>query len=98
MGNHAVGRAFVAIATVANERRKEGESALDILDLAADQSEIRGADAEFDDAIEPGEPVFDLIIEAFGEGKVFTFGDDDEGWDAFYDGPYAAFNQRYSLC
>lgn len=102
MGNHTVGRAFVAVATSISARRKDGETALDILDQAADASEVRGMDAEFDDAIMPGEPMWDLIVEAFGEGKPFTIDedldDDEEGWDAFYDGPYAKFNARYGLC
>lgn len=95
MGNHAVGKAMVAVAETAAERRKDGETALDILDMAADKSDIQGADAEFDDAIAPGTVMYGLIVEAFGEGASFD-GEDDE--DRFYDGPYAAFQQRYGLC
>lgn len=100
MGNHAVGRAMVAVAEVAAERRKPGESAIDILDEAAERSEIRGMDAEFDDAIMPGEPMFDLIIEAFANGETFNLEDDDneDEWDRFYEGPYNAFRERYNLC
>lgn len=94
MGNHSVGRAMVACATIAAERRKEGETALDILDLAAEQSEIRGMDAEFDDAFMPGEPMYNLVVEAFGGG---AFQDDEDG-EAFYEGPYSEFRQRYELC
>lgn len=96
MGNHAVGRAMVAIATTAAERRKEGESALDILDMAADRSEIRGADAEFDDACHEDGPFRDLLIEAFGNGASFADAEDDE--DAFYDQVLKPFDERYGLC
>ena len=97
MGNHAVGRAFVAVATKISERRKEGETAIQILDEAADASDVRGMDAEFDDAIMPGEPMWDLIVEAFGDGQPFTINEDDD-WDTFYDGPYTKFRERYGLC
>lgn len=101
MGNHAVGRAMVACAEIAVERRKDGETALDILDMAADKSGVRGMDAEFDDAFLPGQPMFELVVEAFGDGEDFSEPDadgEDEFWDRFYDGPYAKFNERYGLC
>lgn len=101
MGNHAVGRAMVACAEIAAERRKDGESALDILDMAADKSDVRGMDAEFDDAFLPGTPMFALVVEAFGEGQAFDEPDEDDCddfWDRFYDGPYAKFSERYELC
>jgi hypothetical protein len=95
MGNHAVGRAMVAVAEVMADRRKPGETALDILDIAADKTEIRGADAEFDDAPDVDGPFRSLLIEAFGDGD--TFEDDDEG-ERFYDKVYEPFNKRYELC
>jgi len=87
---------MVACATIAADRRKEGETALDILDLAAEQSEVRGMDAEFDDAFMPGEPMYNLVIEAFGDGGEYP--DTEEGEEAFYDGPYSQFRKRYALC
>lgn len=102
MGNYAVGSAFVACAEIAAERRRPGETALEILDMAADKSGVRGMDAEFDDATMFGEPFCDLIIEAFGNHADFNPPyDDDEFEDAyerFYDGPYSAFRKRYDLC
>jgi len=100
MGNHAIGRAFVAAATIAAERRREGETAIQILDEAADRTEVRGMDAEFDDAFLPGEPMFALVVEAFGDGADFSEPDEgecDEFWDRFYGGPYAKFRERYDL-
>ncbi len=103
MGNHAVGRAFVACATIAAKRRREGETALEILDEAADASDVRGMDAEFDDATCFGEPFCDLIIEAFGDPDDFrsSYEDEDESEEAyirFQNGPYEAFRNRYELC
>lgn len=103
MGNHAIGRAFVACAVMADKRRREGETALEILDEAADATEVRGMDAEFDDATMLGEPFCDLIIEAFGDPGDFkaSYEDDDESeaaYERFYDGPYQAFRKRYQLC
>lgn len=102
MGNHAIGVAFVAVAVAMAERRREGETALEILDQAADKSGVRGMDAEFDDDIMIGEPFANLIVEAFGEGETFAHGGDDDENErvetAFYEGPYLKFNKRYELC
>lgn len=95
MGNHAVGRAMVAIAESIAERRKEGETALDILDIAADRSEVRGMDAEFDDAPYDDGPFRSLLLEAFGEDYDPTTDSDGEG---FYEGVWRPFSERYDLC
>lgn len=93
---------MAACASIALDRRKEGETALEILDMAAEASGVRGMDAEFDDAFDPGEPMHSLVVEAFGDGRSAYIDpeadDDEDGWDAFYDGPYAQFKKRYDLC
>jgi hypothetical protein len=86
---------MVAIAITANERRKPNETALEILDMAAKRSEIRGADAEFDDAAQPGEPFGDLVTEAFFPAYSASADEDGENW---YDLVYTPFRQRYNLC
>jgi len=103
MGNHAVGGAFVACAMIAAGRRRDGETAMQILDEVADASGVRGMDAEFDDATCFGTPFCDLIIEAFGDPRDFKarYEDDQESEEAyqrFQDGPYDAFRERYRLC
>lgn len=95
MGNHSIGRAMVAAVEMAAERRREGETALAIFDEAAERVEIRGADAEFDDAPWEDGPFRTLLIEAFCPD--FT-PDDDEDDDGFYDRVYTPFNERYELC
>lgn len=95
MGNHAVGRAMVAVAETLAERRKDGETALDILDIAAARSEVRGMDAEFDDAAYDETPFRDLLIEAFGADYDPATDVDGEG---FYEGVWRPFRERYDLC
>jgi hypothetical protein len=95
MGNHSIGRAMVAAVEMAAQRRRPDETALDILDEAAERTEIRGADAEFDDSCDDDGPFRALLIEAFGDGR--SFDDDDEG-EAFYEHVYEPFRQRYELC
>lgn len=95
MGNHAIGRAMVAVAEVAYERRREGETALDILDEAAKRSEVNGMDAEFDDAPYEDGPFRSLLIEAFAPGKDFS---DDEDGDDFYEEVWDKLRIRYNLC
>ncbi|OAN52839.1 hypothetical protein [Sphingobium sp. TCM1] len=95
MGNHAVGRAMVAIAETIAERRKDGETALEILDIAADRSEVRGMDAEFDDAADDDTAFRALLLEAFGEDYDPATDVDGEG---FYEGVWRPFTERYGLC
>jgi len=111
MGNHSIGAAMAAVAATMADRRRDGETALEILDAAADASGVRGMDAEFDDAREPGQPLGDLIFEAFApngladrerynELNEASFDDDAamEAFDALYDATYGAFSKRYKLC
>lgn len=95
MGNHSIGRTFVAAVEIAAERRREGETALEILDDAAERTEIRGADAEFDDAPYEEGLFRQLLIEAFAPDYT---ADDDEYGDVFFDTVYEPFSQRYGLC
>jgi hypothetical protein len=95
MGNHSIGRAMVATVEAAAKRRLPDESALDILDEAAELVEIHGADAEFDDAPWEDGAFRSLLIEAFYPD--FTPGEDDDD-DGFYDLVYVPFSQRYQLC
>jgi len=95
MGNHAVGRAMVVVAETIAERRKEGETALDILDIAADRSEVRGMDAEFDDAGFEDGAFRSLLLEAFGKDYDAATDEDGEG---FYEGVWRPFSERYDLC
>ena len=101
MGNHSIGQAMVAVAVTANERRKPNETALDILDLAAERTDIRGMDAEFDDATNPDEAFGAILKEAFCPDFAFpkvTDEDSEAGWDDWYERAYRPFRARYDLC
>lgn len=95
MGNHSIGRAFVAAVTMAAKRKREDETALAIFDEAAELTEIRGADAEFDDAFNEDGPFRTLAIKAFAPDFK---GDDDEDGERFYEAVYRPFRERYGLC
>lgn len=95
MGNHAIGRMFVATAEIAGSRRLPDETALDILDLAAERTEISGADAEFDDAPYEEGMFRSLLIEAFNPD--YSDEHDDDG-DLFYETVERPFSERYGLC
>lgn len=95
MGNHSIGMAFVAVAEAAAKRRGPDEAALDILDEAAERTDIRGMDAEFDDAPYEDGPFRSLLIEAFGNGDDFAV---DEDGERFYENCKAPFSKRYDLC
>lgn len=99
MGNHAAGDAFANMAKALASRRRNGETALEILDEAFEKSGIgHGCDAEFEDATSPGDPFYDLINEAFAPvGKVYDFNDDDS-YDEWADDVYSKFRERYKLC
>lgn len=98
MGNHSIGRAFVAAAEIAASRRRENETALDILDEAAIRTEIRGADAEFDDAPYEDGLFRSLLIEAFCPDYEPVEDEDGDDSSDFYDRVYEPFSERYSLC
>lgn len=95
MGNHSIGRAYVAAVSMAYKRRRPDESALSILDEAAEFTDIRGMDAEFDDEPYVDGPFRSLLLEAFGEGYDPETDVDGEG---FYETVERAFSERYELC
>ena len=105
MGNHHVGRAMVATATALAEH--SGLEPLAILDIACEP--YRGADAEFDDEIEPWCPFGQLLIRAFdpnGGYKTVTLDKpyrresfvDDATEEAWYEKVYEPFRERYGFC
>ena len=93
MGNHDAGRAMVATATALAEHSEL--EPLAILDIACEP--YRGADAEFDDEIEPEYPFGQLLIRAFDPDGVYE-DDDDEHWEAWYEKVYDPFQERYEFC
>lgn len=95
MGNHTVGAAMVALVEAIAARRRPDETGLSILDEAAERTEIRGADAEFDDAPYEDGIFRSILIEAFNPTYDET---DDEDGDEFYETVYEPFSKRYELC
>ena len=95
MGNHAIGGAFVAVVEATAERRRTGETALDVLDAAAERLDIRGADAEFDDAPFDGGCFHKILIEAFCPTYLSL---NDEDGEEFYEKVYLPFSKRFELC
>lgn len=95
MGNHSIGRAYVAAVTMAAKRRTDNDTALSILDEAADLTGIRGMDAEFDDAPYEEGPFREILIEAFGEDYDPSTDEDGEG---FYESIERPFSERFGLC
>lgn len=95
MGNHSIGRALVAAVEMAAARRGENETALSILDEAVERTDIRGMDAEFDEAPYEEGAFRSLLIEAFGGG--YDPSQDEDG-DDFYESVYRPFSERYELC
>ena len=73
------------------------EDALIYLDYIAE--DFHGTDAEFDDHTMPDQPLGRLIAIAFNwklDKSIDEWADDD--FDAWYDGPYKSFRQRYNFC
>jgi len=70
MGNNRLGASMASITEALVPRRREGETALDLLDAAADAAGIRGMDADFDGQDRPGEPLGDLLFEAFSPNGI----------------------------
>ena len=70
MGNNRLGATFARIAETMVDRRREGETALEILDAAAEAAEIRGMDMDFDDQNRPDQPLGLLMFEAFAPNGV----------------------------
>ena len=77
------------------------EKALMVLDAAAEY--YRGADAEFDDEMTTITPLSRLVCVAFDANPQMVAGlkdgfDDEGDWDAWYEGPYRKFSDRYGFC
>ena len=102
MGNHQAGHSMVLIATaLAEQREKTGQTAMEILDKACE--EYRGADAEFDDDLQPDTVLGKLIAEASGleneYKKRLDEGDEEEAedyWDEYIYDDF--FKKRYDFC
>lgn len=98
MGNHDAGHKIVIAATLMSERRRDGESAIEILDRAVEIADAMGADAEFDDDANLDTPLGTLITEAFApSGRIYDPESEDDQ-DAWYDDCYQAFSDRFGLC
>lgn len=98
MGNHAAGSMIVNVATAMFERRRSGETAIQILDAAVEKAKASpgySSDTEYDDAPWKDGPFRSLLIEAFGNGD--DFADDDDG-ERFFDNCYWPFKQRTGQC
>ncbi|MBI1207427.1 MAG: hypothetical protein GC191_09070 [Azospirillum sp.] len=103
MGNYHVGDAMDAAARVfwklASKRRKNiRELALSVLDEAA-ESWI-GADAEFEDYTDPGQPLGRMIALAFDAtpGEMSLNHPEDPFASPWHDGPLSRFFTRYKFC
>lgn len=100
MGNHHIGRAMGAAARgfwAANgDAPVSKEQALVFLDAAAEG--FRGADAEFDDELYPGEPLGRLIAIAFGPWPPEGGAPPDDDGAGFYEGIERPFKDRYDFC
>ncbi len=95
MGNHDVGRALVAGSKGFWAGRKDGlvtkDEALTVLDAMAE--DFRGADAEFDDNDIPDSPLGRLVAIAFDATE-----EEITDGDAWYEGPWTRFSDRYGFC
>jgi hypothetical protein len=93
MGNHAIGRQAMAVASALAEYREQiGLSALEILDKSCEC--CRGYDAEFEWDDEGGEVFHALLVEAF---RPEYDPDIDLDGDEFYDMIYKPFTRRYGI-
>lgn len=107
MGNHTAGALIVGIAVAMNERRRENETARDVLSAAMDRamsSSGFSTDVEFDDDATPDSPFGKLLIEVYKPESrdAGEYEDDDdgdgEGYDLYYDEVYGPFREEYGLC
>ena len=97
-------------ATTLLGRRRDDETALDLLDAICEP--YRGCDAEFEaedpdynDYTDPLGPMGKLIREAFAPdfperctAEPRDHDGQDAYWVAWYDGPYQKFRDRYGFC
>jgi hypothetical protein len=65
MGNNRLGATMASVTEAMVGRRREGETALELLDAAADAAGIRDMDADFDGQDDAEEPLGRLLFEAF---------------------------------
>ena len=96
MGNHDVGRSMAAGANALQGLidLSDRDAARIALDKLAEP--YRGADAEFDDHLNPGEPLFDLVNAAYGaawNGKT----DYDDWYEDWYDQVWTKVSERYGF-
>lgn len=101
MGNHHVGRAMNSAAKgfwVGNgDAPVTKEKALAVLDAVAE--EWRGADAEFDDHLDPDEPLGRLLMIAFGPWtKDDELENDRAEGEHWYEKIKQPFSERYEFC
>lgn len=102
MGNHDVGRAMAGAAEafwVGNgDAPVTKEKALSVLDAAG----LRwvGTDAEFDDEFLGETPLSRLVAIAFDATpeQIDDLKNATAEGEAWFDGPYSAFRQRYKFC
>lgn len=104
MGNHDVGRALAAAASVFWTMVPAGtqptkDQALSALEVAAGR--YRGADAEFDDELRDGvsTPLGRMVAIAFdATPEEAKGGYDDQGDSGWYDGAYERFRKHFGFC
>jgi hypothetical protein len=103
MGNHDVGRALNSAAKGFWAGHETGgmqppnkEEALKFLDAVCE--DWRGSDAEFDDCLQPDEPLGRLLIIAFGPWTGKDAPKNDTYWDSYHNEIEEPFSQRYDFC
>jgi hypothetical protein len=88
MGNNRLGATFAKMAETIVARRREGETALEILDAAAEAADIRGMDMDFDGQDSTSEPLGRLLFEAFSPNGVADIERYDEVSESIDDGEF----------
>lgn len=102
MGNHDVGRAMAAGAkgfwAGRGDNPVKPEDAMAVLDAIAE--DFRGADAEFDDEFFGETPLSKLVAVAFEATpeQLASRDEDIDDGEAWYEGVYRRFSQRYEFC
>ncbi|MGR9413128.1 hypothetical protein [Rhizobium leguminosarum] len=109
MGNHDVGRGMAAGARgfwIGNgDREVDQARALEAMDAIA--SDYHRSDAEFDDELSTDTELSRLMLIAFDgteqdklllKGELPDDADEDAAWDAWYEGAYSRFRERYRFC